>query len=52
MPLRAAGPAFPAARASLMVLQSGVSGSLIKSAGIRHYGGPAACGSKVVGTPA
>jgi hypothetical protein len=30
----AGGPAFPAARASLIVLQSGVSGSLIKSAGM------------------
>lgn len=30
----AGGPAFPAARASLMVRQSGVSGSLIKSAGM------------------
>jgi hypothetical protein len=39
--LRAGGPAFPAARASLMVLQSGVSGSLIKSAGMATEQEPA-----------
>src|ERR1035441_9381617 len=32
------GPAFPAARASHMVLQSAVSGSLIKSAGMATMG--------------
>ena len=38
---RAGGPAFPATRASHMVLQSAVSGSLIKSAGMATKQKPA-----------